>query len=302
MSTASTSTSESAPPPAGQPRIGPVACAVLLVNDLEDSAAAYGEHLFLVESSRFSLDANSAAGLGLEALAGNPAVLLAGSTGRDWLMIVQSSDAPARDALRTHGWLAQEVLVMDVDALAAGLEGSPFTVLRPPADLDVSDRIRACQVRGPAGEILYLTQVTGDVPPFELPTCAGAVDHLFIPVLSTPDRDATLTEYEAQAGNDGLRFDTRITVINQALGLPLEQRHPVGTLQLAGNALIEVDHIAAATPPPADLCTGTAAVVFHAAGPAPETAIPVNDGPFAGRRMLPGRGIAGERRTLLFEY
>ncbi len=282
------------------PTLGPVACAVLLAKNLDAVAQAYEEYLQLSVSHRFVLDRDSALGLGLEDLAGSPSAMLAGSTGRDWLMIVEHPGAADRDALGTHGWLAQEVLVMDVDALAAQLADSPFEVLRPPADLDVSDRIRACQARGPAGEILYLTQVKGEVPPFELPQCEGFVDHLFIPVLSTPDREATLTHYETIARAKGLRFDTRITVINQALGLPLEQRHPVGTLQLAGNALIEVDHISAAVPAPEGLSAGTAAIVFHAAGRAPENAVKLDHGPFAGKLLLAIRGIAGERSSLLY--
>ncbi len=283
-----------------QAALGPVACGVILSRELSPIIDAYERFLALTVSQRFTLDGLTAKGLGLADLEGHTAAMLAGGSGRDWLLIVEAPEASDRDALGTHGWLAQEVLVEDVDRLAAGLEESPFDVLRPPADLDVSDRIRACQVRGPAGEILYLTQVTGEVPPFELPSCQAFVDHLFIPVLSTPDRDSTLAEYEALASREGLRFDTRITVVNQALGLPLEQRHPVGTLQLDNNALIEVDQIAGTTAPGADLCSGTAAIVFHAAGAPSEEALAVQEGPFAGCYLRPRRGHAGERAALLY--
>ena len=280
--------------------LGPIACGVLLARDIDSVTTAYQRYLELAVTQRFRLDEATAAGLGLQALAGQSGCLLAGGSGRAWLMVIAAATAAPRDALTTHGWLSQEVLVADVDRLAARLAGSPFEVLRPPANLAVSERIRACQVRGPAGEILYLTQVNGAVPPFELPTCRAAVDHLFIAVLSTPDRDAALADYQRLAGREGLRFDTRISVANRALGLPLEQRHPVGTVQLAGNALIEIDQIETATAAPAELCAGTALMVFEAGGTPPREARALSEGPFAGRFMAPLRGRAGERAALLY--
>ena len=278
--------------------LGPIACGVVLARDIDPLVTAYQRYLELTVTQRFRLDEATAAGLGLQALAGQSGCLLAGGSGRAWLMAIQAATAPPRDALTTHGWLSQEVLVADVDRLAARLAGSPFEVLRPPANLAVSERIRACQVRGPAGEILYLTQVNGTVPPFELPTCRAAVDHLFIAVLSTPGQ--ALVIGQRLAGREGLRFDTRISVANQALGLPLEQRHPVGTVQLAGNALIEIDQIETATAAPAELCAGTALMVFEAGGTPPPEARALSAGPFAGRFVAPLRGRAGERAALLY--
>lgn len=282
------------------PRIGPVACCVMIVTDLNAATQAYCNSLHQTLTQTIKLDAATAEALDYPSLAGATTAVLANNVGRQWLLMIECSDATPREPLSTHGWLAQEVLVEDVDALAASLEGSAFTMLRPPANLDVSEGIRACQVRGPAGEILYLTQVKAQQPPFELPMAEAFVDHLFIPVLSTPDRDATLKDYETLAGNTGVRFDTRITVVNQALGLPLEQRHPIASLQLADRSLIEIDYIEQAVPAPADICAGTAAIVFHAAGDAPTDAqLPVA-GPFAGTALRAFRGTAGERSTLLY--
>ena len=131
--------------------LGPIACGVLLTRDIDSVVTAYQRYLQLTVSQRFRLDEATAAGLGLQALAGQSGCLLAGGSGRAWLMVIEAATAAPRDALTTHGWLSQEVLVADVDRLAARLAGSPFEVLRPPASLAVSERIRACQVRGPAG-------------------------------------------------------------------------------------------------------------------------------------------------------
>ncbi|MFK7828795.1 MAG: hypothetical protein AB8B57_03345 [Congregibacter sp.] len=251
-------------------------------------------------SRRLQFDQDSADAIGYPILAHSPAIVLANDAGREWLLLIEHRAGVERDPLRTHGWLAQEILVADVDALASSLADSPFKILRPPANLDVSDRIRACQALGPAGELLYLTQVEPPVPPFELPHCLAAVDHLFIPVLSTPDRDASLREYEVLAAQRSLRFDTRITVVNQALGLPLETRHPVGTLQLNGASLIEIDCINGSKPAPADVCLGTATIIFHARGTAPANSHRPETGLFAGMALQSHKGFAGERAALLY--
>jgi hypothetical protein len=38
-------------------------------------------------------------------------------------------------------------------------------------------------------------------------------------------------------------FDTKITVLNRALGRPLADRHPVAVVQLAGRSLVESDEV-----------------------------------------------------------
>jgi hypothetical protein len=150
----------------------------------------------------------------------------------------------------------------------------------------MSDAIRAMQVVGPSGEVLYLTEVKREVPPFDLPFARCSVDRLFIPVMTCPDREAALVHYEDLSGNEGLRFDTRITVISAALGLDREHRHPVATLQLRGSTLIEIDQVPGLRPAPfgGDLPpTGIALIHFRHADA-------VND-------VHPGchTGAAGER-------
>ena len=103
-------------------------------------------------------------------------------------------DAEVVDPFRHQGWMSLEISVENVDALRPDLEGSPFRVIGEPANLDVSDDIRAMQAIGPAGEVLYLTEIKAEVPPFELPFARCAVDRLFIPVLLAPDRERALVE------------------------------------------------------------------------------------------------------------
>ena len=281
------------------PAMGPVALCTLVATDGRLLAEAYTGWLHQAVSRSEPLDQDTAATLGLPELAGRPSWILANAAGREWLQLVEYPGVPQRDALGTHGWMALEVLVDAVDELAASLEDSPFELLRPPADLDVSDKIRACQVRGPAGEILYLTQVKGQVPPFQLPRCEAPVDHLFIPVLSTPSRERSLADYATISGNEGILFDTKITVVNQSRGFGLERRHPVATLQLAGDALIEIDEIAGTSTPGAGVHSGMACVTFHCAQAADSKSRLCAAGPFSGRATSTHTGSAGEQFALL---
>jgi hypothetical protein len=281
-------------------RIGPISLCAVITTDLEFSSNAYAQVMGMTRGERFSLDATTAEALGLADAAHAPARLLTGASGRRWLLQIEAPGAAARDALATYGWMAQEVLVEDVDALAATLESTPFTLLRPPRELDVDNTIRACQALGPDGEILYLTQVNGQMPGSELPENAQGVDHLFIAVLSSPDREASIDEYAALSGGAVTKFDTRLSCVNQHRGWDLEERHPIATVQFAGRCLVEIDQIRDTEKPATGLCAGTATICIEAAGAAPPEALRPAEGPLAGYAVQPRTGIAGERIALLY--
>ena len=282
------------------PRIGPVALCTLIAADGQAATDAYTRYMHQQVVAAGELDADTAGALGYPQLTGNRHWILANQQGREWLQILEYPQASPRDSLTSFGWLALEVLVEDVDRLASTLTSSPFELLRPPADLDVSDKIRACQVRGPTGEILYLTQISGEVPPFELPSCSAPVDHLFIPVLSTPSRERSLTQYATISTTTGLNFETKISVVNQARGFDLDHRHPVATLQLAGQALLEIDEIAHTLNAPAGINSGMACVALHCSASADTNAYTAEQGPFSGHQVSSHRGCAGEHFTLVY--
>ena len=66
-----------------------------------------------------------------------------------------------------------------------------------------------------------------------------------------------------------LQFDTRVTVLNQALARPSDHVWPVATLQWHGASLFEIDEVidaAVTTPPAGQLPEGLAWVSMDAAG------------------------------------
>lgn len=185
---------------------------------------------------------------------------LSGGSGRPWLQLIEIPTAISVDRYRHAGWFSLEVGTNDVDALAERLSRcNGFEILAGPAPLEVSEDIVAAQVIGPASELYYFTQVKRPMPPFELPTPQHQLDELFIAVTTTADRDATLNFWEALSSALGMRFETRIGVLNRGLGLPESHRLPVAIAQLAGANLIEIDQIQATDNRPT-LTTGIAMI------------------------------------------
>lgn len=245
--------------------LGPTLKATICTPDLDRSVAAWQGSLYHRVHEQGTLSAERAAQLGARNMAGARHALLANELDEPWLELIENAGSGVLDPFIHKGWFSLEISVADVDQLRTTLDESLFKIIGEPANLDVSDDIRAMQVIGPAGEVLYLTEVKAPVPPFELPFARCPVDRLFIPVMLTDDRDATAAVYEQLSGYPGMRFDTKITVINRARGLEITQRHPVCVQQLAGLNLIEIDRLDRLQARPSaddDLPTGIVAITF----------------------------------------
>ena len=224
---------------------GPLLHATLVVSDAEKLLTAYAA-LGLVAVAQAPVSAAQAQEWQQPQLAARRCTLLASAGGEPLLRIIEVPGTPLRPTRFSHGWLALEILVRDVDALAEPARRGGFEIVGAPADLDVSPFIRAMQLVGPAGEMLYLTQVKAPVAPFDLPlssALASNVGPLFIAVISVPSRTAALAACAPLLPTSTLQFDTKVTVLNRALRRPLGTRWPVATVQLAGQCLFEIDEV-----------------------------------------------------------
>ena len=293
---------------ASQPVLGPARTGTLVTADFSATVTAYVDNLSMQVVDETPVSETQAVLWATPALTGARQAVLVSESGIAWIRVIEDSNAGRAEPFRQLGWMSLEVVVADVDTLASELADSAFITYRPPADLDVSDAIRAMQVIGPAGEVLYLTQVNGQVPPFDIPMAQCRVDHLFIPVMCCHDRDASLAFYQGFAGVTGFSFDTRITSVNAAYGYPLERKHPVATVQLAGSTMIEIDEIAEAAARPCaegSLPAGIAMISYEVdqleglsvTWLAPPQA--VVQAPYHGRRAGCCRGAGGELIELI---
>lgn len=277
--------------------MGPVLGGVVVTADLDVLVAAYTDHLQMHVTEQGSVPAALLAGWDMPALKNCRYAMLESATGRKWLRIIEQVGAPLAEPISSFGWMSLEVLVEDVFALAKKLEDSPFRFIGPPRELDVSGGISACQVVGPAGEVLYLTTVLKPSPPAELPIAQAEVDHLFIPVLAVPDRQKAIDFYSDLANSKADKFDMRVTVVNRALGKPIERKLPISTIQLNDKSLIEIDQIeefASRQVLPSGLVGGVAVVSFVV-----ESLDRVRDQAIAGTYMLDDAFYQGREAMLM---
>jgi hypothetical protein len=96
--------------------------ATVLAPELAALCAAYQQQLGLQLQAQGTLEEADAALLGLPALAGAPLAWLANSAGVPVLRVIEDPAAQRVEPMFRHGWLSLEILVGDIDTLAAGLQ------------------------------------------------------------------------------------------------------------------------------------------------------------------------------------
>jgi len=291
-------------------RLGPILAATVVCPDPAAAAAAYHA------AFGFAVRACGRVPESLAALWNAPA-----AAGRAWLIVGPQGDAAAGlirlvegprrppPPLTACGWAAAELTVAaDLDRLAERLPGHGFAVLGPPRPLGSNPAIRAMQVAGPAGEVLYLTDIRAYGGPLDLARPAHPVDRVFIAVVAAPDMAAARGFYESRLG--AARVSDRrvvVPVLNACQGRPAAAETPIGSVALAGGCLIECDGYPIGSPAQAcggeDLPGGLALVTiavdaFDPPLAAAAVAAPA-DPPYSGGRAALLTGAAGEAIELV---
>jgi hypothetical protein len=292
------------------PSIGPISCVTIATPELQSLIDAYHLYLGYQLIDRGRVSAAQAQLWGREALIGRRyALMLPGGEGQTFLRFVESRATPGYVPFQHMGWNAAEFMVQDTDGIAAKLEGSPFRIIGPPADLSFSDKIRAMQALGPAGESIYLTSFKEKLPEFDTPDPKHYVDRVFIVILGGADI-GPINDFHTRLFGVATApvIPGVITVISNAQGLPPESPHKLAALTLAGQSFIEVDEMPPATRArpelPGELPPAISMVSFVVerlptglewiAPPAP---LPI--APYHGRRAGLCRGPAGELLELI---
>ncbi len=290
-------------------RLGAIAAVTIATADLARSVDLYQRHLEYRLAHRGSLDDALARSWGAGALPGRDYAVLAPRGSADFrLRFVQSPAAPDYAPFRHFGWNAAEFLVQDVDTLAERLQGSPFQLIGPPADLSFTDKIRAMQVLGPSGEALYLTQIKAKLPDFDTPTADARVDRVFITILGGRSVESLQDFYNTRLGVPRAPvIDAVISVMSRAYGLPPQQTHQLSALPLGEACYIEADTMPAAArerPVHAGELPPAIAMVSFRCGKLPALdylgpPASAAEEPYAGRRSAVCRGSAGELIELI---
>ena len=215
-----------------------------LTPDLDAAIAAYDTFLGYRGDAIELVGAVRAQTWGVpQAAAARMITLFPASDEKRFLRLVEATPAPDNRPLASFGWTAAEIVVADVDALAEQLADSPFRIIGPPAilDFEFTDQLKAMQVLGPGGEILYLTEIGGEIPGFALPKAESFVGQLFIMVLAAADIAGPGAFYAGQGRMIGPEILAPIEILSSAHGLPPEYRHRLATIALDDRSLLEVD-------------------------------------------------------------
>lgn len=277
------------------------------VPDLARALAAYRDvlGLRLVEQGR--LDADLAASWGCPGNAAAPyAVLQPQSGAPSWFRLVEQPAHPDFRPTTTYGWAAFETSVADVWHWPEALPPELFTIVGPPKLLEnIKPAFIPMQALGPGAEMIYLNQVLGDMPDTDLPRAAAPVDRIFITVLATPDREASIAWYCHGLGLErGADYTLPYSMINKAFGLAPETQTTITMVRHQRMPIIEVDdYPAAATPrarhaemlPPGNALVTLAVSDLDAC--ALEWIAPPavrNGALYQGRRAASAIGVAGE--------
>jgi hypothetical protein len=156
--------------------------------------------------------------------------------------VVETDPVKGYQPLTTWGWNSFEIVVDNVEAIYAKLQKSPFKIIGTPHPLTGIPSIHAMQILGPASEVLYLTQETGDRAKSPLPLPNAFVGRPFILVVAGPDLPRLVDWYaEAFHMQKGSIHESPIGVLRDAQKLP-DAMYPLTTLRLKqqGN-LMELD-------------------------------------------------------------
>ncbi|MDX2143750.1 MAG: VOC family protein [Rhodospirillaceae bacterium] len=220
------------------------------VPDVTAAAAWYSTWLSYVPQGMGKIGKDLAASWGTPAMAGRRQILLQPESGADvFVRLVEIDPVPDYQPLRGYGWNAIELVVENADALQRRLEGTSVQIIGKADALAAGSPIKAMQVLGPGGEVIYLTSHSGDRAKSNHPVPRSAIDRPFIMVVAGPDVGALKSFYRDtfSLGDQGdLKFT--VGVLSDALGLPATHIFDLSVLVLAeqGNKL-ELDGL----PPPA---------------------------------------------------
>lgn len=243
--------------------------------------------------------------------AGAPFAVLQPASGAPChIRLLEQPDHPDFRPTRSFGWAAYELSIQRVFDRPAELAGSGFTVVGPPKQIPGMDSFVPMQVLGRGREMLYLNEVFGDMPNTDLPRAAAPTDRIFITILATPDRAASVAWYRDAIGLDESdSFTIPYTMINGAFGLPSDHMTTLTMMQKERMPIVEIDDYppeAGPRPahpgmmPPGNALVTLAVPSLDAVGApfAGEVYAP-DEAPYFGRRAAMLVGPAGERLELI---
>lgn len=191
---------------------------------IEDIVNHYNATMDYVVVEVGEVDLELALSWGAPGSAGRRYAVMQPATGEDVFVRAVEVDPPEGfKATTTWGWNSMEFIVDDLDRVHERFKESSLEILGPPKLLGAFPTIGAMQVRGPAEEVLHLTEETGDRTTSILPLPGAEVGRLIIVILAVPDVPGVNDWYANmfRMTKTGVR-NGPISIVNSAQGLPAD--------------------------------------------------------------------------------
>ncbi len=211
--------------------------------DLALARNDYRDHLGLQLVEEGLVDTELAQSWGCPGVAGARFATLAPASGAPCCIRLVEQRLPADFVpTRTYGWAAYEITVQDVFGWPDRLSGTGFDIVGLPKEIPGLPYFVAMQMLGRGREMIYLNEVREDTPTSDLPRANALADHLFIVILASPDRAATMAWYADRLGlEEGGSYTIPYTMVSRAFGLPLETLHGLSMAQVGRMPIVEID-------------------------------------------------------------
>ncbi len=286
---------------------GPIVGATVMAADIDSVVASYTKYLGHTISGEGTISEDLAAVWNTPAHIGTRFITIIPESGNaQWIRFIEAEPVPGYKPMTTFGWHSLEIVVDDVDAIPARLEGSPWKTIGEPHYLGMSSNIKAMQVEGLAPEVLYLTQTNAGPDKPYLPNAESFVDRIFIVVLGSPSLDEARAWYAEHFDTEpGDTMEGQIGVLTRAMGLDAETIHSLCVVKMRGKCLIEIDDYPSVATKrdtlPDSLPPGIASVSFGVDSlddvklPFISAAKAIAEAPYNGARVAVTLGVAGER-------
>ena len=98
------------------------------------------------------------------------------------------------------------------------------------------------QIKGPDEEVVFLTQINSDVPPFRLPRASSLIDQIFIMVIGCKDMAAATDWFKTNLGfSRGEEMQIAYTMLAKAYGKDLTTQYSLTTMVDDKDVFLEVD-------------------------------------------------------------
>jgi catechol 2,3-dioxygenase-like lactoylglutathione lyase family enzyme len=290
---------------------GRIVGGVVTTPDLDAALNDYSARLGFALIETGQLGGLLAASWGIEGLADKRMAILQPTSGAHCFIRLVEQPLPEDFVpTTTYGWASYEITVQNVFGWPAKIGGSGFDIIGPPKEIDGLPYFVAMQVHGRGKEMLYFNETRSNTPSSDLPFARSPMDHIFIVILATPDRKATVAWYRDRLQLDEAdSYTIAYSMINNAFDLPADTLSSLTMVQKGRMPIVEIDDYPAQASerstmpgclPPGNALVTLAVDSLDALDLDWISAPQILSGPlYGGRRAATVRGPAGEFLELL---